>query len=156
MTVYLLPPRPAKCTNSIHMLTCFACLHSQFNWKTFYEPMKIWRYSWFGFNFRWTQITFHGSFCTVFLILLPTGAKIAFKCQVKSWQYINETNKHQDQPMISLSNLTAQIESQKLTNQIESLSSTCWTESLNCRITPQKTPKLWFKSQSRSGFAHHC
>ena len=50
-------------------------------------------------------------------------------------QHMNETNKHRDRPMIWLSNLTAQIESQL---------SVCQIESLNCRITLKKCPNRDF------------
>ena len=80
---------------------------------------------------------------------LPLNAKFekvgSEKCQLATLpeelaQHMNETNKYQDRQMIRLSNLAAQIESQKLTNQIESQSSVCRIESLNCRITPKKRP----------------
>jgi len=78
---------------------------------------------------------------------LPLNAKFekvgSEKCHLATLpeelaQHMNEVNKHQDRPMIWLSNLAAQIESQKLTNQIESQSSVCRIESLNFRITPKK------------------
>ena len=52
---------------------------------------------------------------------LPLNAKFEkVGSEKRSWQHISETNQHQYRVMIWLSNLAAQIESQKLTNQIKS------------------------------------
>ena len=94
---------------------------------------------------------------------LPINAKFekvgSEKCQLATLmnelaQHVNETNKHRDWLMIWMSNLAAQIETQKLTNQIKS-QSVRQIKLLNCQITPKKTPKSRFKSQSQLGFAHH-